>query len=88
MKEHKLSSEYLMNRQLEMAPLKVQFKTLFWRVRTFAIREPIVAKGRIGMTIFLSSLIMFVFWKTASPNGYDLIVNPINPNLPKIPDPT
>jgi len=62
MKEHKLSSDYLKDRKLVMAPFKVQVKTLLWRVRTFAIREPVVAKGRVGITVFLSALIMFVFW--------------------------
>jgi hypothetical protein len=46
-------------------------KWLFWRMKTFAKRDRTVVKAKFGMTIFISALILFVFWRSANPNGMD-----------------
>lgn len=64
-----LPSENIENRTMQKAPLGVQMKWLFWRNKIFAKREKLVVAAKFGMTIFLSFLIMFTFWRSSDPNG-------------------
>jgi len=62
MKEYTVSADGLAEKEIVKAPLKTQIKWLFWRTKLFAKRDRTVVKAKFGMTIFISALILFVFW--------------------------
>ena len=61
-KEYKMPEYTLRDKYQTMAPLCTQYAMLFWRIKTFTVREPASIFARVGNEIFGGLLMLGLFY--------------------------